>query len=73
MYNKAWGGHVGNVVGGGSVVNGIQFDRSSDAIYDAYQQLGSPEWGQKGLAKYFKKSTHSDGPSEAVRERLGIT
>ena len=73
MHNKIWGVHVGNVVGGGSVVNGMQFDRGADADYDAWEQLGSPGWGYSGLAKYFKKSTHFDGPSEATRERLNIT
>ncbi|XPS78424.1 hypothetical protein M3J07_010441 [Ascochyta lentis] len=73
MHNKTWSVHVGNVVGGGSVVNGMQFDRGADADYDAWEELGSPGWGYKGLAKYFKKSTHFEGPSEAVRERLNIT
>ncbi|KAL1599097.1 hypothetical protein SLS59_006549 [Nothophoma quercina] len=73
MHNKIWGVHVRNVVGGGSVVNGMQFDRGADADYDAWEQLGSPGWGYSGLAKYFKKSTHFDGPSEATRERLNIT
>ncbi|KAF2127822.1 GMC oxidoreductase [Dothidotthia symphoricarpi CBS 119687] len=73
MHNKTWSVHVGNVVGGGSVINGMQFDRGSDADYDAWEQLGSPGWGFKGLAKYFKKSTHFDGPSEATRKRLNIT
>ncbi|CAE7211547.1 GMC oxidoreductase [Pyrenophora teres f. teres] len=36
MHNKTWMVHVGNVVGGGSVVNGIQWDRGSDADYDAW-------------------------------------
>ena len=73
MHNKTWGVHVGNVVGGSSVVNGMQFDRGADADYDAWEQLGSPGWGYEGLAKYFKKSTHFDGPSEATRQRLNIT
>ncbi|KAI8931673.1 hypothetical protein NX059_011320 [Plenodomus lindquistii] len=73
MLNKTWMVNVGNVVGGGSVVNGMQWDRGSDADYDAWEQLGSPGWGYAGLAKYFKKSTHLDGPSDAVRQHFNIT
>lgn len=73
MHNKTWGVHVGNVVGGGSVVNGMQFDRGSDLDYDAWEQLGNPNWGYGGLAKYFTKSTHFDGPSETTQQRLNIT
>jgi choline dehydrogenase-like flavoprotein len=73
MQNKTWMVHVGNVVGGGSVVNGMQWDRGSDADYDAWEQLGNPGWGYEGLAKYFKKSTHFDGPSEAVRRHFSMT
>jgi choline dehydrogenase-like flavoprotein len=35
MQNKTWMVHVGNVVGGGSVVNGMQWDRGPVADYDA--------------------------------------
>ncbi|KAF3052318.1 hypothetical protein E8E11_007473 [Didymella keratinophila] len=73
MHNKTWGVHVGNVVGGGSVVNGMQFDRGANTDYDAWEQLGSPGSGYEGIAKYFMKSTHFDGPSEATRQRLNIT
>ncbi|KAF7445363.1 BetA Choline dehydrogenase [Pyrenophora tritici-repentis] len=73
MHNKTWMVHVGNVVGGGSVVNGMQWDRGSDADYDAWEQLGNPGWGYEGLAKYFKKSTHFDGPSEAVQKHFNMT
>ncbi|CAN9155263.1 unnamed protein product [Alternaria alternata] len=73
MQNKTWMVHVGNVVGGGSVVNGMQWDRGSDADYDAWEQLGNPGWGYEGLAKYFKKSTQFDGPSEAVRRHFNMT
>ena len=73
MHNKTWVVNVGNVVGGGSVVNGMQWDRGSDADYDAWERLGNPGWGYEGLCQYFKKSTHFDGPSEVVQEKLNIT
>lgn len=73
MGNKTWQVHVGNVVGGSSVVNGMQWDRGADADYDAWEQLGNPGWGYRGLRKYFKKSTHFHGPSEAIRKHFNIT
>jgi choline dehydrogenase-like flavoprotein len=73
MKNKTWMVHVGNVVGGGSVVNGMQWDRGSDFDYDSWEQLDSSGWGYQGLAKYFKKSTHFEGPSEAIRDHFNMT
>ncbi|KAJ4344337.1 hypothetical protein N0V95_006128 [Ascochyta clinopodiicola] len=48
---------IGRVVGGGSVINGMAFDRASAADYNAWEQLGNPGWGWNGLLPYFKKST----------------
>lgn len=73
MNNKTWQVHVGNVVGGGSAVNGMQFDRGTDADYDAWEKLGNPGWGSEDLAAYFKKSTHFDGPAEAVRATFNMS
>lgn len=64
---------VGNVVGGGSVVNGMQWDRGADADYDAWERLGNEGWGFAGLAPYFKKSTHFTPPSETSRKEFNIT
>ena len=73
MENKTWNVHVGNVVGGGSVVNGMQWDRGTDSDYDSWEQLGNPGWGYAGLQKYFKKSTKFDAPSDAVQKHFNIT
>lgn len=43
------------VVGGGTVVNGMFFDRGSAPDYDAWAELGNPGWGWKDLLPYFKK------------------
>ncbi len=46
------------VVGGGTVVNGMFFNRGSAGDYDAWEKLGNPGWnwdGPTGLLKYFKK------------------
>lgn len=64
---------VGNVVGGGSVVNGMAFDRASAADYDAWEQLGNSGWGWNSLLPYFKKSTTFTPPADADVKAWGIT
>ncbi|KAF2107378.1 choline dehydrogenase-like protein [Lophiotrema nucula] len=73
LNNTVWDVRVGNVVGGGSVVNGMQWDRGADADYDAWEELGNEGWGFDGLAKYFKKSTHFTPPSRSTVKQFGIT
>lgn len=40
--------YTGAVVGGGTVVNGMFFNRGSAANYDAWERLGDPGWGGTG-------------------------
>jgi len=47
--------YTGAVVGGGTVVNGMFFNRGSSGDYNAWEKLGNPGWGWKGLLPYFKK------------------
>ena len=44
------------VVGGGTVINGMFFDRGSAADYDAWEELGNSGWNWQTLLHYFKKS-----------------
>lgn len=46
---------TGQVVGGGSVINGMFFNRGSAPDYDAWEELGNDGWGWEGLLPYFKK------------------
>lgn len=64
---------VGNVVGGGSVVNGMAFDRASAADYDAWEKLGNNGWGWSSLLPYFKKSTTFTPPSTENVKAWGTT
>ena len=64
---------VGNVVGGGSYVNGMQWDRGADADYDAWAELGNEGWGYSDLEPYFNKNSHFDPPSKATVDKFGIT
>jgi choline dehydrogenase-like flavoprotein len=46
---------AGAVAGGGSTVNGMEWDRASIADYDSWKLLGNPGWGWSDLLPYFKK------------------
>lgn len=65
--------YVGNVVGGGSVVNGMAFDRASMADYDAWEQLGNTGWNWLNLLYYFRKSTSFTSPLLSNLKIFGIT
>lgn len=47
---------VGAVVGGGSQVNGMSFERGSKSDYDSWEDLGNPGWGWDSMFEYFKKA-----------------
>lgn len=47
--------YTGAVVGGGTVVNGMFFNRGSAGDYDAWEKLGNPGWTWDDLLPYFKK------------------
>ncbi|RAR01774.1 gmc oxidoreductase [Stemphylium lycopersici] len=64
---------VGNVVGGGSVVNGMAFDRASAADYNAWEQLGNSGWNFESLLYYFKKSTTFTPPLASNVKEFGTT
>ena len=55
LNNNTFSVPAGAVVGGGSAVNGMFFDRGSAPDYDAWVELGNPGWGWKDLLPYFKK------------------
>jgi choline dehydrogenase-like flavoprotein len=64
---------VGNVVGGGSLINGMAFDRASAADYNAWEQLGNSGWNFNSLLYYFKKSTTFTPPTAANIRQFGTT
>ncbi|KAI4929040.1 hypothetical protein J4E85_005664 [Alternaria conjuncta] len=61
------------IVGGSSAVNGMFFDRGSEADYDAWETLGNKGWGFKDLLTYFKKSVTFTPPPEDVAEKYNYT
>jgi choline dehydrogenase-like flavoprotein len=50
---------AGAAVGGGTVVNGIFFDRGAAADYDAWAALGGTGWDWAGMLPYFRKVSMS--------------
>lgn len=60
--------YTGAVVGGGTVVNGMFFNRGSAGDYDAWENLGNPGWGWEGLLPYFEKVGDN-----AVVDRLEVS
>tara|TARA_R110002003_G_scaffold1868_9_gene23642 strand:- start:5280 stop:6917 length:1638 start_codon:yes stop_codon:yes gene_type:complete len=64
---------VAKVLGGGSVINGMVYDRGSAADYDAWEALGNKGWGWSGMKPYFKKGTTFQPPSEKIAEDFNIT
>ncbi|OCL01976.1 GMC oxidoreductase [Glonium stellatum] len=61
------------VVGGGTAINGMLFDRGSKEDYDMWEALGNPGWGWAGLFPYFKKSAKFTPPLEQLVAEYGYT
>ena len=71
--NQTWKVRVAHILGGGSVVNGMMYDRGAAADYDAWEELGNDGWGWKGMYPYFKKSTTFVAPPKKTVQEFGIT
>ena len=48
---------LGKVVGGGSILNGMVWNRGNQDDYNAWVSLGNPGWSWNDLLPYFKKVT----------------
>ncbi|KAF2265372.1 alcohol oxidase [Lojkania enalia] len=71
--NKTWNVRVAQVLGGGSIVNGMMYDRGSAADYDAWEALGNSGWGWRGIYPYFKKGTTFVPPPANTARDFDIT
>lgn len=49
----------GRVLGGGSIVNALVWQRGFKVDFDAWAALGNTGWGWDDLLPYFKKVSHS--------------
>jgi choline dehydrogenase-like flavoprotein len=48
----------GKVVGGGTKLNRMVFDRGSKSDYDGWETLGNEGWNWEGLLPYFKRASN---------------
>ena len=61
------------VVGGGTVINGMFFNRGSASDYDSWERLGNPGWGWEDVLHYFKKSETFTPPPKELAEEYPIS
>ncbi|SPO06741.1 related to alcohol oxidase [Cephalotrichum gorgonifer] len=62
---------MGKVVGGGSTVNGMIWNRGSAIDYNSWEDLANSRWGWKSLVGYFRKSATFVPPADEYVERYG--
>ena len=53
----------GKIVGGGTKLNRMVFDRGSKSDYDGWETLGNEGWNWEALLPYFKKVGNLDAKS----------
>ena len=58
MFNQTTTVYAAAIVGGGSAVDHMMFDRGSAGDYDNWEKLGNPGWGWSDLFPYFEKVCH---------------
>ncbi|ORY17207.1 hypothetical protein BCR34DRAFT_505986 [Clohesyomyces aquaticus] len=73
LAGKTWNVRVAQVLGGGSVVNGMMYDRGSAADYNAWEELGNEGWGWEGMYSFFKKGTEVIPPPQKTVREFGVT
>ena len=71
----------GKVLGGGSSINGMMYDRGSPSDYDRWERLGNPGWSFEAVLPYFKRAERfehgdaalhgHDGPLHVTRPGVG--
>lgn len=66
LNNRAFQVPGAKVVGGGTVINGMFFDRGGAEDYDNWEKLGNPGWGWQSLFPYFKKVSYQSTGLECI-------
>ncbi|KAL2820135.1 hypothetical protein BDW59DRAFT_181508 [Aspergillus cavernicola] len=62
------------ILGGGSAINGMAFDRGSPGDYNLWGEIiGDHTWNWEGLLPYFKKSETFTPPTQVQQKELGIS
>jgi choline dehydrogenase-like flavoprotein len=65
LRNQSFVAYAGKVLGGGSIVNGMGYNRGTKPDYDAWGELGNDGWNWNNLLTYFKKVSQSCSQSRA--------
>jgi choline dehydrogenase-like flavoprotein len=72
LLNRSVHAPSGKVIGGGTVLNGMVFNRGSRSDYDRWERLGNPGWNWDSLLPYFKKAEHFTPPEKGLAEEWDI-
>jgi choline dehydrogenase-like flavoprotein len=67
LVNRSINPPAGKVIGGGTVLNGMVFDRGSKGDYDRWEALGNPGWNFASLLPYFKRSEKFTPPDSKLQ------
>ncbi|PMD30968.1 GMC oxidoreductase [Hyaloscypha variabilis F] len=73
MFNQTTTVYAAAIVGGGSAVDHMMFDRGSAGDYDNWEKLGNPGWGWSDLFPYFEKSVNFTTPTLDQQADFGYT
>ncbi|KAG4422208.1 hypothetical protein IFR04_004714 [Cadophora malorum] len=73
LNNKTTIAYAAAIVGGGSAVDHMMFDRGSADDYENWEKLQNPGWGWKDLLPYFQKSVTFTPPTSEQQEKYGYT
>ncbi|KAL2810042.1 hypothetical protein BJX63DRAFT_444926 [Aspergillus granulosus] len=74
LNNRTAGVAAARVLGGGSAINGMAFDRGSPGDYDLWGEvIGDNNWSWDGLLPYFKKSETFTPPTAEQQAEYGIS
>lgn len=73
LLNRSYTTPAGKVIGGGTVLNGMVYNRGSKADYDRWETLGNPGWNFEGLLPYFKKAEKFTPADHKEQVKWGIS
>lgn len=63
----------GHALGGGTILNGMLWNRGGQGDYEDWVELGNPGWGWEDTLPYFKMSeTYTPVVNELLREKFDI-
>lgn len=70
---RSYAVRAGAIAGGGSQVNGMQWDLASAADYDEWEALSNPGWGWDGLQPYYTKAATFEPPPPAIQAKYNYS